>query len=263
MAEYFDNHWLALREPADHAARPVSLITQLTAALPQHEPLRIVDLGAGTGSNLRYLAARLPCTQQWLLLDHDAGLLNHAVSKTRIHDHLRVETRTQDLTAWPLPLADADLVTAAALLDLVTDDWLSRLADACAEWQLPALLALNYDGRVDMTPAHPADALIIAAVNAHQQSEKAMGQALGPNATEAARQQFLARGYRVTVLSSDWQLAAEQSDLQQALLRGWHEAACIQRTDLIRTFDEWLEARLAMTAESQIRVGHQDVLAIP
>ncbi len=263
MPEQFDDHWLTLREPADHAARPASLLQQLTAAMPEQAPWHIVDLGAGTGSNLRYLAPRLDGNQQWLLLDHDAELLNQAINKAPIANATKVETHVQDISAWPLPIKDAHLVTAAALLDLVTADWLAQLAQACAQHRLPALLALNYDGRINLSPEHPSDALIIAAVNAHQQSEKAMGLALGPKAVEVARQQFMAQGYQVLVMASDWQLTPAQPALQRALLEGWHEAACAQQPQQAALFDIWLQDRIAQLASSEIRVGHQDILAIP
>src|SRR5258705_10769178 len=68
--------WLALREPFDAAARSEALTRALAAALPRDRPLKAVDLGAGRGSNVRYLASRLPQQpQEWLLVDEDARLL--------------------------------------------------------------------------------------------------------------------------------------------------------------------------------------------
>ena len=48
--------WLALREPYDHAARSAALADRFAAAVGKAPHL--LDLGCGTGSNLRYLAAR-------------------------------------------------------------------------------------------------------------------------------------------------------------------------------------------------------------
>ena len=74
-----------------------------------------------------------------------------------------------------------DLVTTSALLDLVSDEWLQRFVVETAARRLPVYAALSYDGRIEMTPADAADEKIIAAVNAHQRTDKGFGPALGPD----------------------------------------------------------------------------------
>src|SRR5262245_34965818 len=69
--------WLALRERFDHAARSGVLTRAVADHLPRGRPIRVVDLGTGTGSNVRYLAPRLERRQEWLLVDGDAAVLQH------------------------------------------------------------------------------------------------------------------------------------------------------------------------------------------
>ena len=57
--ESFSPEWLALREPVDHRSRAAGLIPLLNSWWESHEGSHIVDLGSGTGSNLRYLAPLL------------------------------------------------------------------------------------------------------------------------------------------------------------------------------------------------------------
>ena len=92
-----------------------------------------------------------------------------------------VEARRSDITRLaPGDLAGASLVTASALLDLLTADELVRVLGACAG--CPMLLALTVVGRVTLTPEEPLDAPIGAAFNAHQRR----GRKLGPDAVAAA-----------------------------------------------------------------------------
>ena len=75
----FSADWLALREPADRRSRSASVLaaTRLWAdrrATPGCA-LRVVDLGAGTGGNLRCLAPHLAAPQAWTLIDDDLRLL--------------------------------------------------------------------------------------------------------------------------------------------------------------------------------------------
>ena len=71
----FSSDWLALREPADGAARSPALVASVAAFASAAKSLTVLDLGAGTGSTLRALAPHLPTAQRWVLIDHDASLV--------------------------------------------------------------------------------------------------------------------------------------------------------------------------------------------
>ena len=90
-----------------------------------------------------------------------------------------------------------DLVTASALLDLVSEYWLGALAAMCREKQSVVLFALSYDGRITCSPTEPADEAIRSLVNRHQRTDKGFGPALGPGAAGQASDLFEALGYRV------------------------------------------------------------------
>src|SRR6185312_13732994 len=79
----FSLDWLRLRAPADRAARDVGLAQRFAAALrrPGERPLRLVDLGSGTGANARALAPLIGGDQEWLLVDDDAALLEFCAAE--------------------------------------------------------------------------------------------------------------------------------------------------------------------------------------
>ena len=103
-----------------------------------------------------------------------------------------VETRCLDLsTLDDREIFDGrQLVTASALLDLVSEPWLCALANRCAECGAAALFALSYDGRIACSPEDPDDGAIVSLVNEHQRTDKGFGPALGPDATDAAERCF-------------------------------------------------------------------------
>src|SRR3954469_19825963 len=115
--------WLALREQADSAARSVELTRAVGAALREERPLRILDLGGGTGSNVRYLSPRLPVPQQWLVVDRDPDLLAQ-VPAPGVHRHVDTLCRNLGSLDDPSLFSGRHLVTSSALLDLVSDSWL-------------------------------------------------------------------------------------------------------------------------------------------
>ena len=105
------SRWLALRESADAAARSADLTKKVIEHLPRDRPLSILDLGSGTGSNVRYLARYLPQDQEWLVVDADGALLDEA--RTRIASWadrrgvtLRLETQPMNLGAGDSPASN-------------------------------------------------------------------------------------------------------------------------------------------------------------
>jgi SAM-dependent methyltransferase len=264
----FTADWLALREPADHAARAERLARDAADAVAGSSVIRILDLGSGTGSNLRYLAPRLPGPQQWLLVDRDAYLL--AAATARLPPDAGIAVRQLDLRDLDKAAArnvfeGCALVTASALLDLASAAWLDALAALCASVGAAALFALTYDGRFDCSPADEHDAVVRDLVNLHQRRDKGFGAALGPSAADHAARALAAHGYRIERERSDWMLDPGASVLQRELVLGWTQAAIEGAPAETESLVAWRTHRLAHVdaGRSSIRVGHEDLLALP
>ena len=159
----------------------------------------------------------------------------------------------------PRDLAGASLVTASALLDLLTADELSRMLHACIG--RPMLLTLTVVGRVSLSPPDPLDAHIGAAFNAHQRR----GGLLGPDAAPTAIGELRRRGAEVVVRPSPWRLDATHADLTAEWLDGWVAAACEQEPDLAAEAGAYRDRRLAQAAagELALAVDHPDLLVLP
>src|SRR5215831_15191636 len=222
----FSADWLALREPIDSVSRSMRLTRAIADALPRYRAIDILDLGAGTGANVRYLAGKLPLPQRWLLIDRDERLLDRA-PKAWPSQCLDLQHAVLDASLF----AGRALVTASALLDLASDAWLQTLATRCQEAGAAVLFALTYDGRLDYAPAEPEDDLIRDLVNQHQRTDKGLGPAAGPAATSRAGELFAAAGYHVEREVSDWVLGPESASLQRSLIDGWAEAAAAVAPD--------------------------------
>jgi hypothetical protein len=259
--------WLSLREGADGRARAQELIGQLPAERSA-ERVVVHDLGCGIGSMGRWLAPRLPGRQHWILHDQDPELLDRAATSMPASaadgSPVTVETRRSDLTR--LSAADfvgARLVTASAVLDLLTADEVSRLAVACVDADAPALFALSVVGRVELTPADPLDGAIAAAFDAHQRRDVGGRRLLGPDAVGITAGAFAHLGAAVHLGPSPWQLEAQDAALAADWLRGWVSAASEHDPDL--PVDGYLKHRIeaARAGRLTVRVHHADLLAIP
>jgi hypothetical protein len=250
--------WLLLRDPADAAARSVELAERLGRQLATAGPLVIHDLGGGSGAMGRWLAPRLPGPQHWVVHERDADLLKLAVGDAP--GSVTVEGRRSDITRLTrAELAGASLVTASALLDLLTPDELARILAACAG--CPMLFALTVVGRVTLTPEEPLDAVIGAAFNGHQR----LGRKLGPDAVAAAADELRGTGAEVLVRPSPWRLDATHADLAAEWLGGWVAAACEQEPALAAEAGAYRDRRLAQAAAGElgVNVDHADLLVLP
>ena len=253
----FTADWLRLREPADAVARAADLVAPF--ARDPSGTLRIIDLASGPGANFRYLAPRLGGAQDWLLVDHDPALLAVAGGAAR--------TLSLDLARSldALPIEEFDLVTASALLDLVSAPWLARLAARCAAARIGVLFALTYDGRIEWSPSDAGDERTRSLVNRHQRTDKGFGPALGAAAAAAAVERFGTVGYEVRTERSDWQLGSSDAALQLALIADWTRAAAEVAPDEQASLQDWAGRRRAFlaTGRSRLRVGHVDIAGRP
>ena len=266
--ESFDAAWLTRREPVDHRSRAVELMPPLREAWRAREWSRVLDLGCGTGSNLRYLCARLPGPQHWTLVDNDPALLASANQTTRSADVHGITCVRGDLAHEGIEaIRHAHLVTGAALLDLVSDAWLERMVDACERAGTGALFTLTYDGGITWSPAEEDDELVRTTVNAHQRRDKGVGPALGPSAGARAERLFRDRGYRTWAQASPWVLGPRDDRLTGALVEGWERVALEwdEAEDATRRIRDWARRRQRTIASGAFRllVGHVDVLALP
>lgn len=272
----FDPAWLALREPADHAARDPGLLAALTEALAGRPTIEVIDLGCGTGSNLRAVAPRLGPVQHWRLVDHDPVLLaaardrlaawadacaqeGDALALAVAGRRVRVSFIEADFSGSPdaVITGSPDLVTAAALFDLVSEPWIALFVAALAGTRPAVYAALTYDGRETWTPGHPADGAVHAAFLAHQRRDKGFGPSAGPEAATLLVRALAAAGWRVSEADSPWRLAP--GPLAAAMAGGIADAAIETGSVAADLGAAWAEARRAAAC----LVGHRDLLALP
>jgi hypothetical protein len=262
-----DPRWLAARVVADTAARAATLnalIPELISCLIKigdgADGIEIIDLGAGTGANQRWLAPRLPFRQRWVHLDHDPVISR---SLPLPADTMIIDGSVEAL-ARLLDDHDGDrrLVTCSALLDVLTRAQLDAVCGALIDNQVPALLSLTVTGTLGVTPSHEDDQLLLDAFNDHQRRASRAG----PEATSLASRELQAGGFRVLCQETPWELtaASDRAFVEQVLLERL-DAAVAQDRVLAPSAAQWFELRRAQLAVGILRIdiGHCDILALP
>ena len=273
----FSPEWLALREPADERARDPGVLAALAQHLAVRNAVEVVDLGCGTGANIRSTAPALGAGQRWTLVDHDPALL--AAARVALLDwadetsengtsivlmkgglDIAVTFRQADLMQDLEAVVGGrpDLVTASALFDLCSADYIGRMARAVASEGAAFYTVLTYDGQQSWSPGHPADGEMVAAFNAHQQIDKGFGSAAGPAAPAALALAFRQSGYQVIEASTPWRIGADEQALMDALAGGFAGAV----SEIGRIPPDVIADWLAVRRDGCI-VGHTDTLALP
>ena len=273
----FSPEWLALREPIDHRARDQRVLGTCSEHFASHDVLHILDLGSGTGSNLRAIAPHLAPRQFWRLADHDPSLLAAARHALRLwadsaQDNganlllekggksLHVAFCEADLSGdiSPLLMHNTDLVTAAALFDLCSEPWIAQCIGALDRRKLSLYAALTYNGEESWHPPIASDADMLAAFICHQQTDKGFGKAAGPEASDCLIRELRLHGYGIAVGDSIWQLGPGDSELIAALADGSAAAAAETGQVAAARVETWRQAR---RAAERCAIGHSDIFA--
>jgi hypothetical protein len=154
--------------------------------------------------------------------------------------------------------SEADLYTASALFDLVSDDFIATIAAETARRKACFYTVLTYNGLQRWTPKHEADGALASAFRTHQVRDKGFGPAAGPMAPALLAAAFDEAGYSVSEGDSAWRLEAGDEALVAELVRGFraavHETALVPETKVA----EWLKLNRIGAL-----VGHTDTLALP
>ncbi len=288
MAEGFDGDWLDLREEQDAWARDQDLGAHLAEILPARP--RLLDLGSGTGSLIRWLGPIIDRAQAWTMVDADAELMSRAFDtmadtaealglsatfpgKKTLLVHTpggawRIEGVLTNLADAPdgLPLDRVDAVVCSALCDLVSRRWVASIAAACAARSLPFYAALNVTGRDRFVPPRRGDALIARGFRRDQRRDKGFGgMALGPDAVPVLAEAFAAQGYTVLRAASDWHIDRRDGMLAAEIVSGHAKAALPWERRRSKAILGWAEARRAqvLAGRLSVTIGHEDLLALP
>ena len=267
----FSVDWLTLREEVDLRSRDSGLLEKANQWLREHrsKELIIADLGAGTGSTIRAFAnlvSRKSESISWRLIDQDSELLEYA--QNRHCDSYRIETFDLDLNNTVLlPLQSVQLITASALLDLVSEEFIdsitSQLVSLNKQQPVGLYTALTYNGIIEWKPSHSLDEKVQNSFNQDQKCDKGFGKALGPDASDYLGQRLAEADLKVYRADSTWLLDAVDEKLVIEYIAGIYRALENDQVLGSEVLKDWVEFRESHVTTGACRVGHCDLLALP
>ncbi len=269
--------WLKARYEADAKARNQTLLQEFLKRLPAGETLDIIDLGAGMGSNFRFLHPVIDQNQHWTLVDIDKDLLDAVprfLSKVTgqkitpgkpFHSNEKeiiLETRLQNLLNSFSVKISADIIVSNAVFDLFSEDQFDQLVQ-----HLDAPLvyfSINYKGTT-FSPSRAADEKYLALYDQHMQRDQDFGNGMGPQCAELMPLIFKKHQFEVITGPSDWVLDTSDPEVQHYLVNFMEEAVPeLLKEEKVSDFRNWVknvQDRID-NRELAIRVKHDDILAV-
>jgi SAM-dependent methyltransferase len=280
----FSVKWLNTRYPFDVAARNSEVEKAALMALPPDRDLRLLDLGAGTGNSCRYFIPKLPQNQEWLLVELNPDLIEAAKQqlvefakaegykrlpsddglkfKGKKTIHIRFLQHSFLHLNDVLDLSGFDLVTAGAVIDLLSTDMLEQLVQQFIGHVAPFLATINFVGLL-FDQATDRDRQYAALYMQHMQRERPFGRALGAHCIPFLESWLLIRDIPFLSGASDWMIRPEDTAMHAFQLDFMEEAitemlACPEAGEKLQ---EWLAQKRAASKAGQLsfRVQHFDI----
>ena len=118
---------------------------------------------------------------------------------------------------------------------------------------------------MDWDPIDDGDQIVAELVNAHQRSDKGLGEALGPDALSELLVRLNPSDGVIVTGASDWLTGPRDVALQLALLAGYEATAIAMDPTRDEYSHTWARRRRAIieAGHSRLRVGHRDLLLLP
>lgn len=281
--------WLAIAEALDERARAIELVWQFARALPSRPHL--LDLGAGTGGNVRHLLPRLGRRQQdWTVMEarfplfsrlegemerwarqHGWGVSHNGTGPLLFGDDLRCQIAptalaldiTRNRGLHHLGVQRHDGVSCHHFLHTLSQRWLDDFViELNSSGKLPLLATGLPDGMPRWSTPDPDDALIAEALIAPPDPAVGDEPALGLGAARAVLLALQGAGYKVDGARSDWRVDGMRHPQRLgALIDAMAGMAAHSHPDEQDRAQAWRHRRREALAGTALLIPHLDLLA--
>lgn len=257
----FNNNWLKLRETVDKKSRNLKIIKLINKKFNNNEPISIIDLGTGAGSNFNYLKTKLKFYQNWVFTDISSNSMNYFKRNIKLSNKI-IKTKFQifdvikDLNK--IKFKSFDIVTGSAFLDILPQRWFYKFHKFNINTEI-VLFALNYNGDFKFFPEHKYDKNIVNLFNKDQKTDKGIGnKAIGPDCSDLIKNVFK-KTHRTYLMNSKWDVV-KNYQFQKYFLYFCNQVILKNKVD----YSSWLQFRYNCINEknSRLILQNTDFLAI-
>jgi len=286
QANKFTATWINLRESYDMLSR-----SDLLQNLYKNNKLnlkKVIDLGGGNGSFLRWCHYKNIIYDDFLIIDNDEALLKSFYPRTKsylstislslIKDNMMsyriqnlktnkdgfITLKKQDFYKSIDIINDYNLVSFSAVSDLLSKKFIKCLFDKIDKGT-NLYFSICFDGRVKWKNKNKHDKYIVSMFNQHQKQEKTTGVALGLNSINFIKNLSKKNDYKIYIADSSWSVDSQDNDsriFQKAYLNTIYKP--LKKFELTDKdiLENWLKSKQndIENKNSNLVVGHKDIL---
>ena len=286
QANKFTATWINLRESYDMLSR-----SDLLQNLYKNNKMnlkKVIDLGGGNGSFLRWCHYKNIIYDDFLIIDNDEALLKSFYPRTKsylstislslIKDNMmsyRIQSlkknkdgfitlKKQDLYKSIDIINDYNLVSFSAVSDLLSKKFIKCLFDK-VDKGTNLYFSICFDGRVKWKNKNKHDKYIVSMFNQHQKQEKTTGVALGLDSINFIKNLSKKNDYKIYIADSSWSVDSHDNDsrvFQKAYLNTIYKP--LKKFELTNRdiLEDWLRSKKndIESKNSNLVVGHKDIL---
>lgn len=277
-------NWLNERYPFDSEARNKEVESVVLSHLNKKQTVRLVDVGAGTGSTALYLLDKIKGNQNWYFIEQDASFEKvlmrrlkeyagfHKYTWERANGKAQIITPSKQLSFQfikgslldlerLLSIKEVDLILANAVFDLFTQQQIQSFLAPILDRAIACYFTLNYRS-MSFHPEDPFDSKFISLYEQHMERPQAMGRATGKQVGPAL-EKIMNNSGRVISGISTWHIQREDIKMHYYLLNFMENAIQeLPLTEDIRALlPKWIQRKkdLIITRQLELKIDHLDI----
>ena len=284
----FSLSWIKAREQYDLKYRSNLLKEQYKKDRSSFN--RIIDLGSGNGSFLRYCHCKKIIFKEMLLIDYDSKLLRDFYASTYSYlngkdynilkesptkyklkkiDTIKtknIQLMNTDILKSLNIINNYDLISLSAMSDILPTLFIKKLLDKIGKNKI-IYFSICFDGSIKWASSHKYDKYILTMFNKNQETNKSSGYVVGAKSIELIREYSMKKKYNFQIEDSSWELKSYDEN-SKCFQKMYLDTICkpLKKDDITNKdmLSEWRKVKLKdiVTGKSKIIVGHKDILIL-
>ena len=284
----FSLSWIKAREKYDSKHRSNLLKEQYKKDKSFFN--KIIDLGSGNGSFLRYCHNKKIVFEEMLLIDYNSKLLRDFYAST--YNYLngtnynilkesptkyqlkKIDTiKTENIQLMNTDILKSldiinnyNLISLSAMSDILPILFIKKLLNKVGKNKI-IYFSICFDGSIKWDSSHKYDKYVLTMFNKHQEMNKISGYVVGSKSIKLIKEYSAKKKYSFQIKDSSWELKSYNENtkyFQKMYLNTIYKP--LKKDDITDKdmLSEWRKVKLKdiVSGKSKITVGHKDILIL-